>query len=409
MNAAINDAEGRAYGKKPGKPDLALTQVGPGTLGGELLRRYWQPIAMSYEATSTPKQIQRLGEELILFRNGQGEVGLLTPRCIHRGTTLYYGKVEEDGIRCCYHGWKFGCQGQVLDQPCEPDGGERTKHKLRQPWYPVIEKWGAIWAYMGPADKQPLFPIYSAFEDLADDEEIIADYMNAGGELTDFPARYNWFQHFDNAMDHFHIQVLHLSHAGTHFTDRRWDAWPEAKWNYSDSGDSVLTHTRRDLGNGEAWMRIEQALMPNVLVIPPFYGDGVANHLWFFVPWDDTTYVQVQVIRQKKGFVWTSEEVAGYGPDNKLWRDMTPEEHRAFPSDHEAQEGQGITTLHTDEHLASSDEGIVKQRLLYKRAAKKVAAGEDPPGVAFTEAERRIVIEARSWMETIDQPATENA
>ena len=403
VDSRLNEAFGRAYGVRPGEPDLSLTLVGPGTPGGELLRRYWQPIAMSYEATDLPKKIRRLGEDLVLFRNRAGEVGLLTPRCIHRGTSLFYGKVEEDGIRCCYHGWKFGCQGQLLDQPCEPGGGAR-KHLLRQPWYPVVEKYGAIWAYMGPPEKQPLFPIYSIFEDLAEDEEIVADYMNKERELTDFPARYNWFQHWDNAMDHAHIMVLHYSHCGSHFTDRRWDVWPELSWGTSESGDSILTFTKRDLGDGQAWMRIEQALMPNVLVIPPFYGDGAANHLWFFVPFDDTTYVQVQVIRQKKGFAWDPEEVAGYGPAKKLWRDMTPEEHQRYPSDHEAQEGQGIVTLHSDEHLASSDTGVVKQRLLFKRLARTVAEGGDPVGVAFQEADRRIVIEARSWMEKIAEP-----
>ena len=408
MDPKFTDTLGRAYGREAGHSDLVLTQVGPGTPGGELLRRYWQPIAMSSEATDLPRKIRRLGEDLILFRNKKGEAGLLMPRCIHRGANLFYGKVEEDGVRCCYHGWKFGCQGQVLDQPCEPGRGTR-KNKLRQPWYPVVEQFGAIWAYMGPPAKQPLFPIYSAFENLQDDEEVVASYLNTGGEFTDFPARYNWFQHFDNASDHYHIQILHKEISGSHFTDRRWDVWPEVSWRNSDAGDSVLTYTKRDLGNGQAWMRIEQALMPNILTIPPFYGDGPSPHLWFFIPFDDTTYVQVQLIRQKKGFFWNPEEVAGYGPDNKLWRDMTPEEHQRYPSDQEAQESQGITTLHSDENLAASDAGIVKQRLLFKRLAKIVAEGGDPVGVAFTEEQRRIQIDARSWMQKIDQLAAEPA
>ncbi|HVF94100.1 MAG TPA: Rieske 2Fe-2S domain-containing protein, partial [Sphingomonas sp.] len=109
---------GTAYGRAPGTPDLYLTQVGPGTPGGEFWRRYWNPVALSEDATTTPIQIRILGEDLILFRNGRGEPGLLYPRCVHRGTSLIYGKCEDDGIRCCYHGWKFAPDGTCLDQPC---------------------------------------------------------------------------------------------------------------------------------------------------------------------------------------------------------------------------------------------------------------------------------------------------
>src|SRR5262245_12399088 len=109
--AAEFDTKGRAYGLPRPTSDLELVQVGPGTLGGELLRRYWQPIAHSSDATDLPKEIQRFGEKLILFRNKRGEAGLLYPRCIHRGSSLLFGRVEDDGIRCCYHGWKFGNDG----------------------------------------------------------------------------------------------------------------------------------------------------------------------------------------------------------------------------------------------------------------------------------------------------------
>ena len=94
-----------------------------------------------------------LGEDLIQFPDRLGRVGLLHARCCHRGTTLYYGKVEEDGIRCCYHGWKFDTEGRCLEQPCEPDGGQ-FRDKVRQPWYPVAERYGLIFAYMGPSEKK---------------------------------------------------------------------------------------------------------------------------------------------------------------------------------------------------------------------------------------------------------------
>jgi len=125
--------DGRAYGRPTPTHDHDLVAVGPGTPGGELLRRYWQPFARREEATTLPSTVRMLGEDLVLFRDGQGRPGLLYPRCCHRGTTLHYGKVEDDGIRCCYHGWKFDTEGHCLEQPCEPDGG-RFKDKVRQPW-----------------------------------------------------------------------------------------------------------------------------------------------------------------------------------------------------------------------------------------------------------------------------------
>ena len=91
---------------------------------------------MSTHATDTPRQVRALGEDLILFRDGAGRAGLVHARCCHRGTTLYYGKVEERGIRCCYHGWLFDAEGHCLEQPCEPEGG-LFRDKVRQPWYPV--------------------------------------------------------------------------------------------------------------------------------------------------------------------------------------------------------------------------------------------------------------------------------
>lgn len=398
MSTRRVEGDGRAYGRQPGVPDPELTQVGPGTPGGELLRRYWQPIALASEATTVPTQIRRFGEDLILFRNGKGEAGLLTPRCIHRGASLFYGSVEDDGIRCCYHGWKFGCQGQVLDQPYERDGGRR-KLRLRQPWYPVVEQFGAIWAYLGPAEKQPLFPSYSILEDVEEDEEIVSNYLNTGKELMDFPARFNWFQAYENGVDQHHIPVLHKNHSGSQITDPRFDVDPDVTWEISDNEDSVLAVSRRNLEDGATYIRIEQVLIPNIFALAPMVGDGISPHLWYFIPIDGTTHIQLEVIRKKKKFVWDLKKVIGYGPDLKLWRDMTPEERQLNPSDQEAQESQGPVTLHSEDNLAATDAGVIKLRRLFKRHAKVVAEGGDPPGVAFEEGERRIVITGRSWVE----------
>ena len=131
--------QGTAYGRPAQQPEAALTQVGPGTPMGELMRRYWQPVLASRNVTTRPREIRILGEDLIIFRDGEGRPGLLYPRCMHRGTSLIWGHVEPDGIRCCYHGWKFAVDGQCIEQPCEPNPHAcRPEH--RQPWYPVEER-----------------------------------------------------------------------------------------------------------------------------------------------------------------------------------------------------------------------------------------------------------------------------
>src|ERR1051326_7944393 len=162
-----------AYTLKEPTYNAKLTEVGRGTPMGELLRRYWHPVGLAADAGATPRPVKVLGEELILFRHGHGRAGLVYPRCCHRGTTLYYGKIEERGIRCCYHGWLFDVEGRCLEQPCEPEGGLR-RDAARQPWYPVQERYGIVFAYMGPPEKMPVLPRYDILEDLEEGEFIQA-------------------------------------------------------------------------------------------------------------------------------------------------------------------------------------------------------------------------------------------
>jgi len=122
-----------AYTLQPPTYNARLTEVGRGTPMGELLRRYWHPVGLSEDAGTTPRAVKILGEELILFRDGAGRPGLVYPRCCHRGTTLYYGKIEERGIRCCYHGWLFDVEGRCLEMPCEPHPAGPQCQRVRQP------------------------------------------------------------------------------------------------------------------------------------------------------------------------------------------------------------------------------------------------------------------------------------
>src|SRR5262245_12250681 len=186
---------GTAYGRPTPSYDATLVEVGPGTPGGELLRRYWHPVAVAADATTRPQKVRVLGEDLILFRDGEGRPVRLYPRCCHLVTTLYYGKVEASGIRCCYHGWLFDVEGRCLDMPCEPSEknlSPRYRETFRQPWYPVQEYLGLLFAYMGPPEKKPVLPRYDVFEDVPVDEEIVADGNNIGlaGDTT--PC--NWLQ-----------------------------------------------------------------------------------------------------------------------------------------------------------------------------------------------------------------------
>jgi 5,5'-dehydrodivanillate O-demethylase len=135
-----------------------LTRVGPGTPGGELLRRYWMPVAVAAELTpeEPTRFVRLLGEDLVLFRDTTGRVGLLADRCAHRGASLCYGRVEERGISCPYHGWLYDTDGKILETP--PERNEAIMRTVRQPSYPVRKYVGLYWAYLGPTPIPELPP-----------------------------------------------------------------------------------------------------------------------------------------------------------------------------------------------------------------------------------------------------------
>ena len=233
-----NTDAGTGYGRP--RPTFAreLTEVGAGTPMGELLRRYWHPIGVAEDATDTPRALRVLGEELVLFRDRVGRAGLVYARCAHRGTTLYYGKVDERGIRCCYHGWLFDVEGRCLEQPCEPDGG-RQRERMRQPWYAVQERYGLIFAYMGPPDRKPVLPRYDALEtvDAGEFLETDANSVGGGGPVV-IPC--NWLQHFENLMDTYHVPILHGSFSGTQFVEQM-ALMPQVTWEYTDRGVKAVS------------------------------------------------------------------------------------------------------------------------------------------------------------------------
>ena len=254
---------------------------------GELLRRYWHPVGLATDATDIPRKVRVLGEDLVLFRDRHGRLGLLHARCCHRGTTLYYGKVEEDGIRCCYHGWKFDTEGHCLEQPCEPDGG-LFKDKVRQPWYPVEERYGLIFAYMGPADKKPVLPRYDCLETMDDGEFVEADDSSiGGGGPAVIPC--NWLQHFENVVDPYHVPVLHGSFSGPQFTNMM-ASMPEVKFEMSPRGVTVRSIRHQD--DGKVFYRVTEAALPTLRVVPnPRVAQFArVESIGWTLPIDDTSF-----------------------------------------------------------------------------------------------------------------------
>jgi phenylpropionate dioxygenase-like ring-hydroxylating dioxygenase large terminal subunit len=383
--------DGSAYGRKPQQSNRLLTEVGPGTPCGELLRRYWHPIAESKKLAGLPQKVRVLGEDLVLFRDRQGRPGLLYPRCMHRGTTLYYGRVEEQGIRCCYHGWLFDVEGRCLDQPCEPDGG-RHRDSVRQPWYPVEERYGLVFAYLGPPAMKPVFPRYDNLENIGENEEYWASVGGFGstGDASLSVVPYSWLHMNDNVMDPFHVHVLHATMSVIQFHEQ-FALMPKVDFFYAEHG--VCYSAVRQLEDGREVDRISSWLMPNIMSVPDIQmRAGQSAGIAWSVPVDDSHYVMGLVMKVPRGSGRFELRLNG-----KTWGEMTEEEHQRIPGDYEAQAGQGPISLHSEEHLGTSDRGIMMQRRLLEKQIEIVAGGGDPLGVTFDPGQALVKIRSGNY------------
>jgi nitrite reductase/ring-hydroxylating ferredoxin subunit len=385
---------GTAYGRAEPTSKLELAQVGKGTPMGELMRRYWHPIGMCSDASSTPRKVRVLGEDLILFRDTSGRPGLVYPHCAHRGASLFYGKVEAQGIRCCYHGWLFDVQGHCKDQPCEPEGG-KDRHNVRQPWYPVQELYGLIWVYMGPPEKKPVLPRYECLETLEEDEFLEAnDHSIGGGGPQIIPC--NWLQHYENLVDPFHVVILHSSFSGTQFVEQM-AVMPQVTWDTQEY--SVRTLSLRQLPDGKTLRRISEAGLPTLRVIPsPRIGRyGMVESLGWVLPIDDHSFRIYVVGRVKEPgeLVKMRSRLNG-----KLWEELSEHEHQQFPGDYEAMVSQGPIAKHSEEYLGTTDEGIAQLRRLLKKQLQRVADGLDPAGVSFDTDAMPVKFSAGNFLET---------
>jgi len=383
--------DGGAYGREPQHPNPLLTEVGPGKPMGELMRRYWQPVGLSSKLKDLPRAVRILGEDLILFRDRKGRAGLLYPRCMHRGTSLIYGRTENEGIRCCYHGWLFDVEGHCLDQPCEPDHG-RHRDAARQPWYPVRERYGFIFAYLGPPEKMPVLPRYDILENVGPGERLwhsFGGFGSTGDDSLDV-VPYSWLHMNDNVMDPFHVHVLHSTFSVIQFSPQ-FALMPKCDFFFSDHG--VCYSAIRKLEDGREVDRISSWLLPNIMSVPDVqFKAGPSTGISWVVPVDDSHYIQAMVSRVPENIAFRGMRLNG-----KSWREMSFEEHQRTPGDYEAQAGQGPISLHSEEHLVTSDRGVMMQRRLLMQQIEIVAKGGDPLGVNFDPAQELVKIRSGNF------------
>jgi len=398
MKVDPSEQDGGAYYLSEPSSDLDLASVAKGTPAGDLLRRYWHPIAVASEVKDVPVAVRALGEDLVLFKTPNGSFGLVYPRCCHRGTTLYYGKVENRGIRCCYHGWLFDPEGRCLDQPCEPNGGEKREN-YRQPWYPVQERYGLVFAYMGPPARKPILLRYEALEVLQPGEWIEADgtSIGSGGDPI---APCNWFQHWENVMDPYHVAILHSAFSGLQFVPEMAQM-PEVSFEPSPLGVKSTQIRNKD---GKIFRRVTEVAMPALRVVPnPFAAafNQAVETLGWVLPIDDVHYriFTAGRVTESGGLL---PRPKGFKGTRRRWQDMTDEERQRAPGDWEAQVGQGPITFHSEEHLASSDRGIAMLRRFFRKQIETVAAGGDPAGTIFDERDALIRFDAGNFLE--DRP-----
>jgi hypothetical protein len=305
-------------------------------------------------------------------------VGLVEEHCAHRGTSLYYGRVEREGIRCCYHGWLFDVEGRCLDQPCEPPGST-YRDRVGQPWYPCREHHGLVFAYLGPLDRMPVLPRWDLLE--TGEGLVVADatsYGLGGGTVLDC----NWLQTFENVMDPFHVAVLHAAFSGQQFS-AAMAARPRVTWELTEGG--MRSTQERELPGGRLFRRITEVRVPNVRIVPdPHAGSDPgfvrASVVGWHLPIDDThtrMYSLLRVpVRDGRPVMPPRARHGG-----KLWAELTEDERQRMPGDAEAMVSQGPIAVHALEHLASSDRGVTMLRRLLAQQMAAVGRGEDPAGL----------------------------
>jgi phenylpropionate dioxygenase-like ring-hydroxylating dioxygenase large terminal subunit len=343
--------------------DFELTHVGPDTPGGEYMRRFWQPVCYSDDLKDLPLRLRILGEDLVAFRDGSGEAGLLELHCPHRGTSLEFGLVGETGIRCCYHGWLFGCDGTILETPGEP-ADSTLKDKLFHGSYPVREHAGLVFAYMGPPGQQPPFPILDTYD--------LPGHRLVARRPTLWEC--NWLQVKENAMDPAHLAFLHTLPGSEGFTE---DLKELGEWDWMETPlGMVYIDTRRQ--EDRVWVRVADFILPNIHQFPPNQDPmALRNSInrpmatTWAVPLDDTNTMQIGYYRAPEGK--QMRQGGGFGQDAS----RSYEERQRVPGDYDAQVSiHNGMSRHGLEHLASTDRGIIMMRNMIRHAIRANRNGE---------------------------------
>lgn len=379
-----------------------IPHVGPGTPAGEWLRKYWLAVSTSEELYDIPKAVKVLGEELVLFRDLNGRLGLVGLHCPHRGTSLEYGDVEDCGIRCPYHGWLFDVSGQCLEQPAEPKDSVFYK-KVKHLSYPVQELGGLIFAYLG-AEPAPPLPRYSCLVD-------------RGGVRQIEPVRtngYNWFNFFENSADPCHICILHRH------TGYGEQSWGDQFFSYTDMPDIEFVETDYGLkvvmtkpgpSAGTEFVDTMSLALPSIIQV----GDtefvhakvdavklmtegSQCEHVLFLTPNDDEHFTIFTVnyytgsdaeffekLKAMRATEVPKEEVRPY--DNRKYM---PFKGNVRQEDIMSQSTQGLLG-ERDERLGTSDKGVILFRRIIRDAIAAAQKGERPKGVRTKDKASEIV------------------
>jgi phenylpropionate dioxygenase-like ring-hydroxylating dioxygenase large terminal subunit len=379
-----------------------VTRTDAGTPMGELFRRYWLPALLSEELPApdcAPVRVQLLGERLIAIRDTQGRLGVMDEFCAHRGVSLWFGRNEENGLRCPYHGWKFDVNGQCVDVPSEPEGS-RLCDKVKLKSYPLIERGGVVWIYMGPPEHQPPAPEWE-FATVPTEQSFMSKRLQ----------ECNWLQALEGGIDSSHVSFLHrggLSRdplfKGAKGNDYNMqDLRPQFEVAEAEGG--LLIGVSRKAEAGKLYWRITPWIMPMFTMVPPRGDHPVHGHFW--VPIDDEScwawsfdYHPTRALsaseRQsmQEGHGIHCKYVPGtYIPLANKSNDylMDREKQRSGElysgiegiavQDSSLQESMGPIQNRTREHLTGTDRGIVQARRRLMAAATALAErGTPPPG-----------------------------
>ena len=358
-----------------------LTRVGPGTPMGDLMRRYWHPIAASKQLDDRPfrtKPVRLLGEDLVLFRDRSGKLGLIERVCPHRRVDLAIGVVEQDGLRCQYHGWKFDHTGACVEQPFEdtthPEDNFRAKCGIAG--YPVEELAGLVFAYLGP-QPAPLLPRW---------EPLVWDNTVLDLAFTELPC--NWLQAQENSLDPVHTEWLH-NYFGNYVADMTLDenrrpalggtfGRKHLKIAFDEFEYGIIKRrmVEGDTGEEEDWTVGHPILFPNVLLT----GSQYSYTMQFRTPVDDTHtfHVSVYIFPAAPGQPAPRQECVPYRYVPLTDHDGNWVLNYTFNQDYMAWVTQGDIAQRDKEKLGASDRGIILFRQMLQEQMERVREGEDP-------------------------------